>query len=326
MNDKLLDILVCDDDNTVRLALTEILLLSGYAVHPASDGEEALDILRTRKVDLVITDLMMPGMSGVELVEQAAQVYPHLPFIVLSAYGTTERARESLQRGAVDFLTKPVSHSELIIAVERNLERQELEAKRLRDATGEILFSTIQALAASIDLKDPYTAGHSKRVAAIADRMAVAAGISEEDRYTLRLAGEMHDIGKMGVPDAVLRKPGRLEPHEWDEMRRHPHNGSEVLNTIKELAHVATVIRHHHENVDGSGYPDGLQGDAIPYLARILAVADAYEAMTSDRSYRRAMPREAAFGALRQGAGRRFDAALVELLIQVESRGQGIGS
>lgn len=326
MNDKPLDILVTDDDEAVRVALTEILLLSGYAVHPAADGQEALRILHTEKIDLLITDLMMPGMSGVELVEQAAQVYPHLPSIILSAFGTIERARDSLRRGAVDFLTKPVSSAELIIAVERNLERRQLEAEKLSRATAEaraeILFSAIRALAAAIDLRDPYTAGHSQRVEQIADRLAPAAAVPESERYVLRLAGAMHDIGKIGIRDAVLRKPGPLSEAERAEVRLHPQRGSEIINNIAELGQVATIIRHHHENIDGSGYPDGLRGEAIPYLARILAVADAYEALTADRSYRKALPAAGAFAILRAEAGHRYDPAIVDILVDLVERGE----
>lgn len=325
MSETPLNILVTDDEEMIRALLTEFLLLDGYAVATAADADEALMVLRRRKVDLLITDLMMPGVSGVELVEQVSRVYPNLPCIILSAFGTIERARESLQRGAVDFLTKPVTRNELSIAVERNLERRRLETQRLREITADILFQAIQALAACLEIKDPYTHGHSQRVAEIADRLAVAVGVSAEDRYVLRLAGAMHDIGKIGVRDTVLRKAGPLDDAEWDEMRAHPHVGSEAISHIKEMGQVATVIRHHHENVDGSGYPDGLEGDAIPFLARILAVADAYEAMISDRSYRKGMTRERAFDVLLSECGRRYERQLVDLLIRIEGGACGEG-
>ncbi|MDH7568342.1 MAG: response regulator [Armatimonadota bacterium] len=319
MDPNTLHILLAEDDDVVRTTLTESLLLNGYAVHGAASGEEALEILRSRRIDLVIADLMMPGMSGVELIEEASRVYPQLPFLVLSAFGTTDLARESIQRGAVDFLSKPITTAELVIAIERNLERQRVEAQRRREATAEILFETVQAFAAAIDLLDPYTAGHSHRVADLADRMAVAAGLSEEERWELRLASVIHDVGKLFLPPSILRKPGRLEPDEWAEVRKHPSHGCQVVSHIMALGRVAALIRHHHENVDGSGYPDGLEGEAIPLAARILAVADAYEALTSNRSYREALSRQEAFRVLQQEAGHRYDSAVVRLLIEVES-------
>lgn len=306
-------ILVVDDEDSLRETLKEALTSVGYEVLGAANGVEALSLLREKKFDMILSDISMPGMSGIELLGVASQIYPDMPIVLLTGYGDVELARSSLRRGAVDFITKPLKLDELPIVVERNLERKCLEAKRLKEREAHVLFQAIKALAAAIDAKEPYTAQHSQRVTRLSMLLAEALGLGEDQRYTLQLSAQMHDVGKIGTPDTVLNKAGKLNAVEWRYMREHPVEGAEIIGQIEELSEVASIIRHHHERVDGKGYPDGLKGEAIPFLSRIIAIADAYEAMTSDRAYRKGRDREKALVELKADAGMQFDAGLVEV-------------
>jgi HD-GYP domain-containing protein (c-di-GMP phosphodiesterase class II) len=227
-----------------------------------------------------------------------------------------ELAKDSLQRGASDFVTKPVNIRELPILVERNLTRRRLEVARLREREAQVLFEAIKALASAVDAKDRYTARHSHMVTRLALVLADAIGLSSEERYVLELSAWMHDVGKIGVPDSILTKAGSLTEEEFAVMRVHPAKGGEIVGQIGELSHVADVIRHHHERVDGGGYPDGLRGEAIPLASRIILIADAFEAMTADRSYRRGLERGAAINELHAHSGTQFDADLVRAFVR----------
>ena len=304
-------LLVVDDMEAMRMALVQCLRLSGYDVASAASGGEALDLLRTQRFDLVLTDQAMPGLSGLELTDAVSRMHPHMPIVLLTGHTDVELARDSLQRGASDFVTKPVNIRELPILVERNLTRRRLEVARLREREAQVLFAAIKALASAVDAKDRYTARHSRVVTRLALLLADAIQLTSEDRYVLELSAWMHDVGKIGVPDSILTKPGSLTQEEFAVMKVHPVKGGEIVGEIEELGRVADVIRHHHERVDGSGYPDGLRGEAIPLPSRIILIADAFEAMTSDRSYRRGLARQAALRELRTHSGTQFDADLV---------------
>ncbi len=305
-------LLVVEDEESLRETLREALTSAGYEVLGAANGVEALSLLREQKFDMILSDISMPGMGGIELLGVASQIYPDMPIVLLTGYGDVELARSSLRRGAVDFITKPIKLDELPIVVERNLERKLLEKKRFKEREAHVLFQAIKALAAAIDAKEPYTAEHSQRVTRLSMVLAEELGLGEDQRYALELSAQMHDVGKIGTPDSVLKKAGKLNPEEWQYMREHPVKGAEIVGQIEELSEVASIIRHHHERVDGKGYPDGLKGEAIPLLSRIIAIADAYEAMTSDRAYRRGREREKALAELEAHAGMQFDAGLVK--------------
>ena len=310
-------LLVVDDMEAMRMALVQCLQLSGYEVASAASGAEALELLRTQRFDLLLTDQAMPGLSGLELTEAVSRMHPHMPVVLLTGHTDVELARDSLQRGASDFVTKPVNIRELPILVERNLTRRRLEVARLQEREAQVLFAAIKALASAVDAKDRYTARHSRVVTRLALLLADAIHLAGEERSVLELSAWMHDVGKIGVPDSILTKPGSLTEDEFAVMKAHPVKGGEIVGEIEELGRVADVIRHHHERVDGGGYPDGLRGEAIPLASRIILIADAFEAMTADRSYRHGLDREAALGELREHGGTQFDAELVNAFVQM---------
>ena len=313
--DQVSRVLVVDDMEAIRLALVKCLHMSGYEVMAASSGGEALELLRTQRFDLLLTDQTMPGLSGLELTDAVSRMHPDMPIVVLTGNTDVELARDSLQRGASDFVTKPVNIRELPILIERNLTRRRLEVARLRERGAQVLFEAIKALASAVDAKDPYTARHSRRVTRLSLLLADAIQLSSEERYLLELSAWMHDVGKIGVPDSILTKPAPLTQKEFAVMKEHSAKGGEIVGEIEELGRVAYVIRHHHERVDGRGYPDGLRGAAIPLASRIILIADSFEAMVADRSYRRSLGREAAIRELQEHSGTQFDQSLAQAFI-----------
>lgn len=309
-------LLIVDDAESMRLALEDTLRLHGYEVISAASGEEALQLLRSQRFDLLLTDQVMPGLSGIELAEATARIHPDVPIVLLTGNTDVELAKASLQRGASDFVTKPVNIRELPVVIERNLTRRRLEAARLREREAQVLLEALKALASAVDAKDPYTARHSMHVTHLSMILADAIGLSSEEKYCLELSAWMHDVGKIGVPDQILTKAGRLSPEEFEVMKMHAAKGAEIVGQIAELTRVADVIRHHHERLDGHGYPDGLRGDAIPLLSRIIFIADTFEAMTSDRSYRKSAGCERAVTELQEHSGSQFDPDLVEVFVR----------
>ncbi|HSB72257.1 MAG TPA: HD domain-containing phosphohydrolase [Candidatus Methylomirabilis sp.] len=313
-------LLVVDDVEGIRQTLKGSLQLHGYDVVSAASGDEALELLRSQRFDLLLTDHAMPGLTGIELAETMARIHPDMPVVLLTGHNDVELARASLLRGASDFVTKPFNIRDLPILIERNLTRHRLEATRLKEREAQVLFEAIKALASAVDAKDRYTARHSKRVTQLSLTLADAIGMSRDEKYVLELAAWMHDVGKIGVPDRILSKPSSLTEEEIGVMRNHPAKGGEIVGQIEEMIGVSAVIRHHHERPDGHGYPDGLRGQAIPLASRIILIADAFEAMTSNRSYRPDRGRDRAFEELRQHGGSQFDPDLVETFIaKVES-------
>ncbi|MBI2002416.1 MAG: response regulator [candidate division NC10 bacterium] len=308
-------LLVVDDMEAMRMALEDSLRLQGYEVVSAASGEEALELLRWQRFDLLLTDQAMPGLSGIELAETTARIHPDVPIVLLTGHTDVELAKASLQRGASDFVTKPVNIRELPIVIERNLTRRRLEVARLKEREAQVLFEAIKALASAVDAKDPYTARHSMRVTRLSMIVADAIRLSGDEKYVLELSAWMHDVGKIGVPDSILTKSSRLTPEEFEVMKAHAPKGGEIVGQIEELSQVADVIRHHHERLDGQGYPDGLRGEAIPLLSRIILIADSFEALTSDRSYRRSTGRKHAFEELKDHSGSQFDPELVAVFL-----------
>ncbi len=308
-------VLVVDDAEGIRVALEECLRVNGYEVASAASGAEALDLLRREQFDLLLTDQAMPGLSGLELTAEAIRMHPNIPVVLLTAHTDVDLARASLRSGASDFITKPINIQELPIVIERNLTRRRLEIARLKEREAQVLFAAIKALASAVDAKDPYTARHSMDVSRLALALLAGLGMGGDERYVLELAAWMHDVGKIGVPDTILTKPASLTEDEMVLIRAHSVKGSEIVGQIEELREVATAIRHHHERFDGRGYPDGLAGHAIPLTSRIIAVADAFEAMTADRSYRRGMGIERAVAELEKHRGMQFDPLLIDVFV-----------
>ncbi|MCC6728949.1 MAG: response regulator [Chthonomonadales bacterium] len=318
---RLVRVLVIDDDPRIRELLVGALLGFGYLVQTASSAETALALLRDTAVELALCDVRLPGMDGVEFARFMAAAYPDVPVVLLTGFGDADLARSALRQGACDFLTKPLDIDTIPIVVARNLERGRLQRARIVEQEGTLRIRAIAALAAAIDAKQACTAEHSRRVSAITVALAGEMGLGPSDRASIELAAQVHDVGKIAVPDAVLDKDGPLTPDEWAVMRRHPGRGAEIVMQVEELREVARIVRHHHERIDGRGYPDGLREDDIPFLARVLAVADAYEAMTSDRPYRPRLGAEEAMARLRNGAGTQFDVAVVRAFGRLHERG-----
>ncbi|HWQ14296.1 MAG TPA: HD domain-containing phosphohydrolase [Roseiflexaceae bacterium] len=460
-------LLVVEDDPIVRDFCERLLRMKGYQVRVAENGRAALERMRETRFDLLLTDLQMPEMGGIALLQEVQQRYPGTDAVVFTAFATVETAREALKLGAFDYLTKPVSVDDLERTVRRALEWRRIrqEKQRLSEivalyeisqtftstldtatavreivqllwrrfapralslslfhpeddelellaqigaaratppgarvavggadeaaimkahgelAGGESVASpqhlaalvlrtndrpvgvlrlsraadqpgfdaddrtllaicasqiaasldnsrlyqqlkdqnlqTIAALAAAIDARDPYTRGHSEQVMRYAVRAAELLGLTPQQVERIRYAALLHDIGKIGIRDNILLKPGPLSPEEFDVMRSHPTIGADIVRGIKDLRSIIPIIEHHHERTDGHGYPDGLVGSAIDPEARILAIADAYDTMTSDRAYRRAMWPEEAFAELRKGSGTQWDAHFVEVFIRM---------
>ncbi|HZT43624.1 MAG TPA: HD domain-containing phosphohydrolase [Chthonomonadaceae bacterium] len=307
-------VLIVDDDARVRDILARILVRSRYQVRTVASAEEAMELLRCTDFDLVMSDVMLGGMSGLELTSRLKSLYPDLPIILITAHGDADLMRLALRRGACDFVPKPFHVHSVPLIIERNLERKALEEKRTRQQDEKIMYSTVQALAAAIDAKEPFTAEHSRRVTAIACALAQVLELPESEHQCLELAAQVHDVGKIGTPDYILNKPERLSEEEWQIIRYHPIQGAEIVGRVEQLACVAEVVRHHHEWYNGDGYPDKLAGEAIPLLARIISVADAYEVMTSDRVYRKRMSAEEALRGIQECSGTQFDPQAVAAL------------
>lgn len=279
-------ILVADDQASNRELLGELLTTQGFRVITVPDGKAALQELISGQVDLVLLDVMMPHLNGFEVCEKIKgnpETYL-IPVVLITALSEKQDRIEGIKVGADDFLTRPVDRTELLARV-RSLLKLKLRTDELERAES-VLFS----LARSIEGKDPYTHGHCERLAEYSTRLGEQVGLPEDQIIALRRAGVVHDIGKVAVPDAILLKPGRLTEEEWKLMREHPAVGERICAPLKSFRLVLPIIRHHHEKLDGSGYPDGLRGDAIPITARVLQIVDVYDALTTDRPYKQAFP------------------------------------
>lgn len=282
-------ILVAEDDPATRELLTSLLEELGYHVTAVPDGITALAAVQEAPFDLILSDVGMPGMDGFALCRRlkADPATRLIPVILLTAIGE-EYKPAGIEAGADEFLSKPVLSGELRLRL-----RALLRMKRFTDEL-ESAEAVLCTLAKSIEAKDPSTEGHCERLAALAVALGQSLGLPPEDRKALHRGGYLHDLGKVAVPEAILRKPGPLTPEERVLMQRHPTIGEAICRPLRSLRDVLPIIRHHHERQDGSGYPDGLRGEAIPLPARILQVVDVYDALTTDRSYRQALEPHAA--------------------------------
>jgi putative two-component system response regulator len=283
-------ILVVDDELANRELMIELLQPQGYKVVTAVDGQAALEEFARNQPDLVLLDIMMPRPDGVEVCRQLKKNPESrlTPIVLVTALSAREDRVRGIEAGADDFLNKPVDRIELLARV-----RSLLNLKAYTDEL-ERAESVLFALARSIEGKDPYTGGHCERLSDFSERLGRRIGLPEEQITALRQGGTVHDIGKVAVPDAILLKPGKLTPEEWKTMRQHPAVGESICRPLKSFRLVLPIIRHHHEKLDGSGYPDGLKGDQIPLTARIMTVADVYDALTTERPYHGALSTEKA--------------------------------
>jgi len=330
-------ILVVDDEAHVRSMIAATLERQGYEIILASGGREAIDALEQDTFELILTDIVMQDGNGLALLERIHEQSPNLPVIMVTAIHDISVAIDSMRRGAYDYLLKPFERDHLVATVQRALEhRQALQESRtyqqnleqvvrartemLRQAMEDLEHSydvTLEALGDALDLKDSETEGHSKRVTAYTIALARAMGISPAEIKVIARGAFLHDIGKMAIPDYILRKPGKLTPEEQDVMREHCERGYQMLRKIPFLAEAAEIVYTHQEHYDGSGYPSSLKSNAIPIGARIFAVADTLDAITSDRPYRVARSFDAAREEIIRCSGSQFDPAVVEVYLKI---------
>ncbi len=303
-------VLAVDDNPDTLGALAAALESLGYEVLQAVDGASALVIAHDQHPDVVLLDVVMPGMDGYEVCSRL-KGHPEtqlIPVVFLTGQGSREARLQGLEVGATDFLNKPCDLTELEVRV-RNLVQFRRLTEELESAE-QMVFS----IARAVEARDETTGDHCERLASLSVRLGERLGLVGAELTALRRGGYLHDIGKLGIPDAVLLKPGKLTDEEWKVMRRHVEIGVQICQPLHTLRPVLPIIRHHHERRDGSGYPDGLAGDAVPYLARVFQVVDVFDALTSDRPYRAALPSVGALGVLREETARGWwDPEIVEV-------------
>jgi len=326
-------ILLVDDERNIREIYASLLADQGYFTAGAASASEALARIGEERFDIVFVDHFLGSDRGLDLIPAMAARDPRLSFVMFTANGNTDLAVEALKRGASDYITKPFTVAELLKSIDyvkrkraldeerRSLEdtlRRTVEQKTEELST--IHLSVLSTLAQTVEKKDQGTYGHSRRVAHYAMLIAAAIDLPESERNTLRDAAMLHDIGKIGITDLVIGKKGPLTSAERDLIRSHPQKGFEILRPIKQFERFLPVVLHHHEHYDGSGYPYGLAGENIPLLARIVTIADAYDAMVSNRPYRSGGSHERALEELTAYAGKQFDPRIVEVFTVADSR------
>ena len=328
--DRATAILVVDDEPFVTEVVSRWLASEGYECTQASGGREALEALRRREFELVITDIMMPGMSGTELLKQVRLAFPYTAVIMLTAMDDRKTATNALELGAYGYVIKPFERSEVLINVANALGRRRLETlrdryerqleERVQERTAEVRRAqeeiTLRLTAAS-EFRDSETGAHVRRMGLYAEAMGKAMGHPEEHTKLLRLAAPMHDVGKIGIPDAILLKPGKLTDEEFEVMKTHTIIGARLLEAsgVALLDTSRDIALRHHEKWDGSGYPCELSGTDIPECARIVAVLDVYDALVHDRAYRPAVAEEEALAIIKEGRGSHFEPRVVEVFM-----------
>ena len=321
-------IIIVDDDSEIRALAASILTREGVRVTGLSSGLELLGYIEGMSLfpDLILLDIEMPGIDGFEtLVRFKDKCDPdgEIPVIFFTGINDKEMEIRGLQLGAVDFIRKPFYPEILTLRIKRAIELSHLQkslsrevAKKSRE-NSRLTLHVVQTLAETIDAKDTYTNGHSSRVAIYSRLIAGRMGYSEEDQDNIYMMGLLHDVGKIGVPDWIINKTSHLTDEEFLEIKKHPVVGDKILKKITEMPLLACGARWHHERIDGNGYPDGLKGDEIPEQARIIAVADAYDAMTSNRSYRNQLPQDMVRDEIEKGQGTQFDQRIADIMIEL---------
>ncbi len=345
-------LLIVDDEPVIREVLTERLSTAGYRCDAAANADEALTALRNGGAfSLVLSDIDMPGRSGLALLGDIKLMNPDVDVVMVTGVMDLDTAIGSIRMGASDYITKPFNLDQVLLTVERTLEKRRLllenrqyqqslermvdeRTRELRQKTTEVerLYrelrtafeqirstyeTTLEALMEALDTRDTETQGHSRRVSEYTVAVARQLGLQEPDLTQMRWGALLHDVGKIGVPDAILRKPSSLTPEEWMEMRKHPELGRRILAGIKFLEGAVPIVFSHQERWDGTGYPRGLKGEQIPLGARIFAVVDCLDAMTMNRPYRKALPYERAREEVVKFAGVQFDPKVVEAFLQI---------
>lgn len=345
------EILVVDDEPLIREIIIRKLSEFGYIATPVENAFEALNKMREKSYPLVLSDIMMPGMDGIELLKRLRSLYPDTAVVMITAVSNVNIAIEALREGAYDYLIKPFNFEEVVLSVKNAFERRDLilenrlyqkhlealvenqtseirqllskeqeRSSELNKALEEIQIThdaTIDALSAALDYRDNETEGHSQRVVRYSLEIGKVLGLERRNLEVLARGTLLHDIGKIGVPDSILWKPGKLTDEEWVEMRKHVEYGFKMLKSIHFLRDAALIVQHHHERYDGSGYPDRMSGDNIIIGARIFAIADTYDAMTTDRPYRKALTDRDAREEIKRCNGTQFDPKITEAFFQI---------
>ncbi len=321
-------VVVVDDDAIILKHANTILTEAGFRVTCLKSGRLLLDYIAKNPIDILLLDIRMPEMDGFETIcalrewESSNSCEP-VPVIFLTANEDSDSEAKGLSLGALDFIRKPFSSEALKIRVKNLIDLISLQRdlhKEVAKKTTELenlSLHVVHTLAKTIDAKDAYTNGHSERVAAYSKEIAKRFGYDEGRQEEIYMMGLLHDVGKIGVPDTVINKPGRLTDEEYEQIKSHPMKGAEILTTISEMPKLVTGARWHHERYDGKGYPDGLKGEDIPEEARIIAVADAYDAMTSHRSYRDIIPQDHVKNEIEKGMGTQFDEKFARIMLQM---------
>ena len=332
-------VLIVDDEAPARKVLGLMLAQIPFSCTMASSGDEALRILASAHLDAVISDLQMPGISGMDLLLEVRRRYPHVAFLVATGVDEIRVGVQAMQLGAEDYLVKPFDVDLVVASLHRALQKKRLEREvenykqnleeMVSERTVELQAAlrktersyedTLEALGAAIDLRDSPTAGHSRRVFLYSMEIAKIMNGTKYPLGTIAMGAWLHDIGKLAIPDRILLKPGPLSGDEWDIMRQHARLGYDLVQNISFLADAAEIVLTHHERYDGSGYPQGLAAEQIPLGARIFAVADTLDAMTSDRPYRAALPLESARSEIERGSSTLYDPQVVNAFLRTSN-------
>jgi putative nucleotidyltransferase with HDIG domain len=331
-------ILIVDDEEAIREIVSSMLTAAHYKCSQAGSGLQALALLESgEEFELMLSDLMMADLDGIGLLERTKERFPDLPVVMVTAVHDISVALAAIRNGAYDYLLKPFEREQLLATVRRALENRRLKlenrayqtnlealvtarTEQLRKAIGTLERSydiTLEALGDALDLKDAETEGHSKRVTAFTIAIARAIGLSSDQIRVIARGAFLHDIGKMAIPDAILRKPGALTPDEVVIMREHCYRGYQMLRKIPFLAEAAEIVYSHQEKFDGTGYPRGLKGEGIPLGSRLFSVADTLDAITSNRPYRPAQTLDAAIAEIQKWSGRQFDPEVVKVFVSM---------
>ena len=327
-------VVIVDDDVTILKQAELILSGAGYKVTCLKNGKLLMDYIAANPADLLLLDIRMPEMDGFETISvlrkwESENSREAVPVIFLTANEDSDSEAKGLSLGAFDFIRKPFSAEALKIRIRNLIDLIKLQ----RDLHHEVKIKTaeleslsmhvVHAFAKTVDYKHSYTSGHSERVAEYSREIAKRYGYDEARQEEIYIMGLLHDVGKIGVPESILDKPGRLNDIEFEYIKRHPVMGAEILSTVSEIPKLVTGARWHHERYDGKGYPDGLKGEEIPEEARIIAVADAYDAMTSKRSYRDMIPQDHVKSEIEKGMGTQFDPKFAKIMLDMIAEDTG---
>jgi putative two-component system response regulator len=327
-------VLVVDDEEPIRNALKKFLTQQGYEVATAGSGDEAIKILQRQKIACMLLDVRMPGRSGIDLVPQVMELEPSIAILMLTAVNDATTAALCMQRGAMDYLTKPIDLSDLARAILRAIRRRDslleqqninqwlkeevalrtAELRRERAKLERLSVATLEALVNALEAKDAYIRGHSARVADLSAMIAAELGMTDEQVEQVRMAGRLHDIGKIGIREGILTKQGPLTAEEYEQVKQHVVVGSQILAPLAHLGDIISFVRSHHERWDGQGYPDRLEGEQIPLGARILGAAEIFDALTTSRPYQEKMAPDVAVERMRDLAGNVIDETVYRAL------------